>query len=260
MLSYCICCILAPTAISTSSLFNPPCSKRVIDIPFDLNVDFETADVAALSESLTSASGTADVGTYIKACKCNDLDSFNCNTSPLSPNTILYVCITSIDPDVEINYIDSLGIIKRNALGDEALDIVAFTAIQNNEISSMTEKNATAIGIAMIVPTRFFSYSGVSSIEVSGIAEMKLVGSRRLIDELAHDASPIFRDTSYSRMTRREENETPFVFIIQMEPAGAIPDEEWSATHVGSGSAINVFRNAYSFIGAATYYFWVSSM
>jgi hypothetical protein len=238
----------------------PLCSKRVIDIPFNLSVDFETADVAALSESLTSASGTADVSTYIKACKCDNLDSYNCNTSPHSPDTILYLCITSIDPDVEINYIESLGIIKRNALGDETLEVVAFTAIQNNDTSSMTEKNATAVGIAMIVPTRFFSYSEISSIEVSGIADMKLVGSRRLIDKLAHDASHISRDMSYSRMTRGEETETPFVFSIQMEPESAIPDEEWSTTHVGSGSTINVFGIAYSFIGAATYYFWASFM
>ncbi len=54
----------------------------------------------------------------------------------------------------------------------------------------MTVKNATAVGVATVVPSRFFSYSGVSSLDVFGTVEMKLVGGRRRLSDLAHDASP----------------------------------------------------------------------
>jgi hypothetical protein len=163
---------------------------REIDIAFDLNVDFEATDVVMQSASMSSGSGQAGVDTYVKACKCDNLESFKCNTDPLSPNTILYVCITSIDSDVEIHWLDGLELFQRNALGNETLNVVSSANIQNDEISSMTVKNATAVGVATVVPSRFFSYSGVSSLDVFGTVEMKLVGGRRRLGDLAHDASP----------------------------------------------------------------------
>ena len=52
---------------------------------------------------MLSGSGQADVGTYIKACKCDNLESFKYVTNPLSPNTILYIMfITTIDSDAEV--------------------------------------------------------------------------------------------------------------------------------------------------------------
>jgi hypothetical protein len=55
---------------------------------------------------------------------------------------------------------------QRNALGNETLDVVASANIQNDEISSTTVKNATAVGVATVVLSRFFSYRGVSSLDV----------------------------------------------------------------------------------------------
>jgi len=53
--------------------------------------------------SVLSGSGQADVGTYIKACKRDNLESFKYVTNPLSPNTSLYIMfITPINSDVEI--------------------------------------------------------------------------------------------------------------------------------------------------------------
>ena len=51
--------------------------------------------------------------------------------------------------------------------------------IQNNDISSLTVKNATAVGIATVVPSRFFSYAGISTAIVSGVVQTKLVGPNR---------------------------------------------------------------------------------
>ena len=179
-----------------SQISHPRCclpplhSTREIDIVFDLNVDFEATNVALQSASMSSGSGRADVASFVKACKCDNLESFQCNTDRLSPNTILFVCITSIDPDVEIYWLDSVELFQRNALGNETLDVVASANIQNDEISSMTVKNATAVGVATVVPSRFFSYSGVSSLDVFGTVEMKLVGGRRRLDDLASPNAP----------------------------------------------------------------------
>jgi hypothetical protein len=53
----------------------------------------------------------------------------------------------------------------------------------------MTVKNATAVGIAAVVPSWFFLYSGVSSLGVFNTVEMKLVGWQRRLGDLAHDES-----------------------------------------------------------------------
>lgn len=180
------CCCFSRLSL-VSPLFY---SKREIDIAFDLNIDFEATNVVMQSASLSSGSGQANVASFVKACKCDNLESFKCNTNRLSPNTILFVCITSIDPDVEIYWLDSLELFQRNALGNETLDVVSSANIQNDEISSMTVKNATAVGVATVVPSRFFSYSGASSLDVFGTVEMKLVGGRRRLDDLARVASP----------------------------------------------------------------------
>jgi len=61
--------------------------RREIDIAFDLSIDFELANVATQSASLSSSYGSAHVGKYIKACKCDGL-GFICNTNKLSHQLI----------------------------------------------------------------------------------------------------------------------------------------------------------------------------
>jgi hypothetical protein len=94
------------------SLFPLSTSKHKIDIVFNLNIDFEAKDIVMQSASMSSGSGQAGADTYIKACKCDNLESLTCNTDPLSPNNILYVCIMSIDSDVEIHWLDSLKLFQ----------------------------------------------------------------------------------------------------------------------------------------------------
>jgi hypothetical protein len=247
---------------SNPSSLIPLSSKRDFDVEFEFTSLFETDDVAAQGASLTSGSGEATVTSYIKACKCDNLNSYKCNTDPLSPDSILYVCITSIDPIVQIKYIYNLHLFQFEANGNvkEYFAVVDLSSVQNEEISSRIPKNATAQGIATIVPSRFFSYTGTSSIKINGTVETELKeNSRRLIDELTHDASPISRDTACGRMMQGKENEAPFGFSIQVESIDAIPDVEWSTTHVGSASTFNLLF-AYSIIGAATYFAWASSI
>jgi len=101
----------------------------------------------------------------------------------------------------------------------------------------MITKNSTAVGVATVVPSRFFSYSGVSSLnmDVFGTVEMNLVGGRRrLVDAVSPDA--------------------PFEINIEVERSDeAIPDVEWTADHAQSGSKKNGIAYS-SFIGASVFF------
>ena len=209
-------------------LFNTH-SKRDIDIFFDFTVDFEAVeDVAMQTASLSSGSGQANVDSYVMACKCDDLDSFTCNNTPLAPNSILNVCIQSMDSDVEIAFLNTL---EMTSLDNETLLIVDGLLIQNNEISSLTVKNATAVGVSTVVPSRFFSFSTFSTATVSGIVQVKLVGGRALRGE---------EDSVVSRPGRYDPA-TPFTINVPMEPLPQVSqikagfdDEE---TNAGSSTA-----------------------
>ena len=159
--------------------------RREIDVAFDLSIDFELANVATQSASLSSSSGSAHVGKYIKACKCDGL-GFICNTNKLSPNSLMNICITSIDKDVEIRFVDVLRLYQEL----DTMDIILSAAVQNLEISSMTKKNSTAVLVTTVVPSRFFAYGGESVLDVRGTVEMNLIGSRRWLSVTAKDISP----------------------------------------------------------------------
>ena len=158
--------------------------RREIDIAFDLSIDFELANVATQSASLSSSSGSAHVGKYIKACKCDGL-GFICNTNKLSPNSLMNICIMSIDKDVEIRFVDVLQLYREL----DTMDIILSAAVQNLEISSMTKKNSTAVLVTTVVPSRFFAYGGESVLDVRGTVEMNLIGSRRQLLVAVKDTS-----------------------------------------------------------------------
>jgi len=220
-------------------------SKRDIDIFFDFTVDFEAVeDVSMQSASLSSGSGQANVDSYVMACKCDDLDSFTCNNTPLAPNSILNVCIQSMDSDVEIAFLNTL---EMTSLDNETLLIVDGLLIQNNEISSLTVKNATAVGVSTVVPSRFFSFSTLSSATVSGIVQVKLVGGRALRGE---------EDGVVSRPGRYDPA-TPFTINIPMEPLPQV-------SHIKAGfddEETNAGRSAEAFVSSLTVavVFWAAS-
>jgi len=211
-------------------------SKRDIDIFFDFTVDFEAVeDVSMQSASLSSGSGQANVDSYVMACKCDDLDSFTCNNTPLAPNSILNVCIQSMDSDIEISFLNTL---EMTSLDNETLLIVDGLLIQNNEISSLTVKNATAVGVSTVVPSRFFSFSTLSSATVSGIVKVKLVGGRALRGE----------DT-VSRPGRYDPA-TPFTINVPMEPLPQVSHIK-AGFDDGETNAGNCIKGDSLFLGVA---------
>jgi hypothetical protein len=74
----------------------------------------------------------------------------------------------------------------------------------------MTVKNATVVGVATVVPSWIFSYSGMSSLDVFGTIKMKLVGGQQHLCDLAHDASPN-APFELTIKVKRENEGTPHV-------------------------------------------------
>ena len=229
--------------------------------------------------SMTSGSGQANVDNYVSACKCDDLESFTCNTTPLAPSSILYVCIQSMDSDVEIAFLDKLKLFQENTLGNETLVVVDGLAIQNSEISSLITKNATAVCVTTVLPSRFFSYSGISTATVTRIVQVKFVGpSRRLASlgaasesdefDLDYDANYFSRGIACARLMRGESiarpdsdgnDESLFKFTIGMECQAKEIPHVMPTHHETSSGTIKPLRTTSSFVGAVAYFVWAFS-
>ena len=81
--------------------------KRNLVIAFDLSVDFQL-DNDLGAGNFGEGAGSTNVDSYVEACKCDGVQSFTCDSSPLLPNKELIVCIKSVSPDVEIDILNSM--------------------------------------------------------------------------------------------------------------------------------------------------------
>ena len=81
--------------------------KRNLVIAFDLSVDFQL-DNDLGAGNVGEGAGSTNVDSYVEACKCDGVQSFTCDSSPLLPNRELFVCIKSMSPDVEIDTLNSM--------------------------------------------------------------------------------------------------------------------------------------------------------
>ncbi|KAK1739757.1 DUF285 domain-containing protein [Skeletonema marinoi] len=146
-----------------------------------IDLDFETAFTAGEDANfdkttLESEKEEAQVGDYIKACTCDDKESFTCNTNVLGPDDFLNVCINSTAAEMEINYLDSLKMTQ----GEKTLDIVQAKELKDLSISSMSYvKPKNGVHVATVIPATYFSYDEATSAQVSGVLYLKLQGSRR---------------------------------------------------------------------------------
>jgi len=134
--------------------------------------------------------------------------------SRLTPTTILNVCIQSLDSGVEIAFLNNLQLFQSNALANETLVVVEGLVLQNPDISAVTIKNNTAIGVATVVPSRFFSYGGESAATVSEIVTVKFVGSaRRLASSFLIGGRPVSNAVA---STRGHEDSSESEFMDSM--------------------------------------------
>jgi len=158
-----------------------------------IDLDFETAFTAGEDANfdkttLESEEEEAQVGDYIKACTCDDKESFTCNTNVLGPDDFLNVCINSTAAEMEINYLDSLKMTQ----GEKTLDIVQAKELKDLSISSMSYvKPKNGVHVATVIPATYFSYDEATFAQVSGVLYLKLQGSRRrLAVEIAGNGQP----------------------------------------------------------------------
>eukprot|EP00985_Skeletonema_marinoi_P006894 scaffold3012_cov99-Skeletonema_marinoi.AAC.5 len=162
--------------------------ERNVVIDLDFETAFTAGGVSFNKTTLESEEEEAQVGDYIKACTCDDKESFTCNTNVLGPDDFLNVCINSTAAEMEINYLDSLQMTQ----GEKTLDIVQAKELKDLSISSMSYvKPKNGVHVATVIPATYFSYDEATSAQVSGVLYLKLQGSRRrLAVEIAGNGQP----------------------------------------------------------------------
>ena len=198
--------------------------SREISIAFDFSVDFTVGAVGLGSVSKSSRVGSTKVNSYVEACKCGSIETFECNGDVLTPNQELYLCIRSNSPDIEIDSLYSLVLTQDS----ETVLVVDASLIQDETISAMymvPEQNGVAV--AMLVPAAFWNYGGQSSVRLTGTVYLKLVGSRRLAFDL-----PFF-ETSRSMRSEAENDDKADVQAIGDASEAATPDKSSFQVSVG---------------------------
>lgn len=158
-----------------------------------------------------------------------------------------------MNADVELAYLNSLEMLQGNPLGSQSLSIVDGLMVQNDEISSLTVKNATSIGVATVVPSRFFSFSGASTATISGIVSLKFVGPKRRLNVL-DDLSVNVNGMTNARTLSVEggNNTSPFEVSVAIEHLAADVPVVVSASRESSDSSMAILSTTAFLTGAST--------
>jgi len=177
---------------------------------------------------------TARVENYVEACLCDNASSFTCiNTATLNTDSLLNVCIKSISGEMEIDSIDNLKMTQ----GTEELVIVKKNTLEDSSISSMTMVSTkNGVHVDSVIPSRFFSYDGVSAATITGSVYIKLSGSRRLAFEITGGST-------YALTEAFSIKESTFAINIELEKNtdtnfGVTPDTVMSGFIVAIATAI----------------------
>ncbi len=186
--------------------------ERIIEVELNFENSFDTIDNATFAAiSLDTNATNADVDNYIYACTCNgaNADPYVCNTNILGVDDYLNVCVESLNPEMEINYLDSLTMVQADT--GTTLSIVSSQVLVDESISSKTTRaDDSGVHVASVIPASFFSYDSSGTAEVSGVVFLKLKGSsRRLaveIDDRALQATSD-QESAFSMEVQLEKNE-----------------------------------------------------
>ena len=151
--------------------------RHEISIVFDFENNFIIKNITLLEQDIGVAETSTRLSDYVEACTCLNREDSTCNTNKLGKDDYLNICIKSISDDVEVDYLESIIMSQTNT---EDLVIVENENLVSRSTSSMTKALPlwNGIHIASIIPTRFFSYEGDSTANVSGVVFLKLADSR----------------------------------------------------------------------------------
>ncbi len=224
--------------------------ERVIEVDLDFKNDFQTIQNATFDQiSLDTNNTDADVDNYIKACTCDGFNAdppFICNTNSLGVDDFLNVCVESQDPEMEINYLDSLKMKQ----GINTLKIVLDKKLEDNSISSLTTRaDDSGVHVASVIPASFFRYDSTGTATVSGVIYLKLKGSRRRLAVEMDDSS----STHARALQSAGDQESAFSMEVQLEKNELITADSNGATYEVMSGAI---RGVTAVVTAATFLMW----
>jgi len=164
-------------------------NEQDVHVEFILTSEFDNGAVMNEMALETATPIIADINSYISACQCDE--SFTCNAAALGPDSILKVCITSVDSDVEIVGVMILELFQDNgADGTELLGVVEGYAVQNADLSTMVKSSTTQVVVETIIPSRFFKKTGVSAVLARGQLEAAFVALGRRLVAVKYNVGP----------------------------------------------------------------------
>jgi len=225
--------------------------QRNIGIDFNFEVAFTAESPVQLDQIyLENEETTADVEDYILACTCGGI-SEDCNTNILGVNDFLNICIRSRDPEMKIDYLQSLQMVQEQQDGnDNTFLIVKENALGDTSISAKSKSgDESEVHVATIIPNDFFSYESTSAAKISGVVFLKLAESRR---RLAVDmtGNPNINSQANRALQARGDQESRFAIEVELQKNEL---ELGSAANNAFGSVVSgVIVVAVSAVAAAT--------
>lgn len=189
--------------------------SRNFNIDFEFKVNFDAnEDVKFQQDNIASESGTATVNDYIEACTCYNATSFECNANPISPSSILNICIKSLSDEMNIFDIDSLLLTQ----GSNELKLYDGSEIQNDAITSETEvPDHNGVLVSSIIPSQFFSYASSTTAQMSGKVNLRLPGTRRLAVKITGHPKVIATGSTRALNSRFGDQPAASTFVIDLE-------------------------------------------
>lgn len=183
-----------------------------ISTSFDFAVDFDVDSAlvsASMSQGISSQVDSAQVETYVEACKC-DGTNFVCNDTPVaSSSEEMWLCVRSLSSDMNI---DSMSTLQLNQLGNEPFIYIDGNTVQDESISRrfvVPEKNGVAV--TMLVPSAYWSYSGSASITLSGSVWLMFSGgSRRKLNIPLNTSPRVLRKDSFADAATASNEQSSF--------------------------------------------------
>ena len=117
-----------------------------MDIDTDIDVAVNDVQVTNPDTSLGTGGATANVDTYVSACKCV-YGSFECNNNAISSSNTLSVCIKSSSADVELMNLTSLDLLQAGT--NEAMSVVLNNAEVESSISTIEGGKLTRLYVLL---------------------------------------------------------------------------------------------------------------
>jgi surface protein len=225
--------------------------QRNIGIDFNFEVAFTAESPVQLDQIyLENEETTADVEDYILACTCGGILE-DCNTNILGVKDFLNICIRSRDPEMKIDYLQSLQMVQEQQDGnDNTFLIVKENALGDTSISAKSKSgDESEVHVATIIPNDFFSYESTSAAKISGVVFLKLAESRR---RLAVDmtGNPNINSQANRALQARGDQESRFAIEVELQKNEL---ELGSAANNAFGSMVSgVIVVAVSAVAAAT--------